>query len=1009
MSKLKFVRTIKSKINSVPIVDGQIIFTSDLYGIYVDFGSERKEFKQILTLTSAEREELLTPVTGFYFETDTGNLFYYSNEWMDISSADPNSMVVTYDSSEELLEISSGETLSVAFGKIKTAISNLISHLKDFSNPHKVTKDQIGLGNVENKSSSEILDDIDASTVSAALGYEPASTEDVDELRQQIGTSGSSVAKGESINIRDSANAPLLGLKMFGKTEQITGTGAQLAYITQDIIWRAEDTGLQATVLSDGSVIISGTPLYEYAVILKEEVTSGIEPGDYYVSGGEYGTGKMTFQVTISKGGQQYYYANKPFTIDGTETYVDFSIVSCGDKNPINNYRIYPMLNKGSSPLPLEPYTYGHIVPSPDYPSSILTPGNYGAVQFKISSPNDGSLQYLNVDLPYGLFGLPVESGGNYTDSNGQSWISDIVDFTTGKAIQYIPQLNLVDFVKNAYDITETTHGENVDVYALELSGTVDAEPSTAKFIEHGMCTHFTFKLFESGTPEPGTCVIYSPANDSRWYFCMAFERGTFDGVSAFQSWINSKKPAALTYSPYVPYYQVFDLPEETIAQYQQLHTYDPATVFTSNAINPTLYLEVKYQKRGAQNISINDAITSAIKSYFSAYEDLFVFGFIEHLDVSEAENRIEYIGLNKNYSPMVGNLTEHTMDYGSWGSFPSLVQNKPYMVLPTGEADYELNEYDYTLKKSGEPSDIDNVDYIGGAFSKFIRIYVKRWVDGNERHVQFSYIPLEGYTACGFIDEDGTEMDYVWLPMFYGATVNGVMRSLSGLQPDSNQSVDVQKVYIDAFSNRAAFLGGPIIETIRDMLYMLAKTTDISSVYGCGNVNGLDQETWIYNVLPNAVVGGGQWYGSEDCQSLNKIFHSIVLGTHQCYQRDPYLLLVNGEYQVSTNYNYDVTGESYIHTGIYPELPAESEWVMSNGCSVVDGWGCLPTEPYGANPLTAYGLLLPTEPSGTNVALRFGDWDGGSEPGITALDLETPGTVQLPTLSASVLLRAPK
>lgn len=796
---------------------------------------------------------------------------------------------------------------------------------------------------------------------------------------------------------------------MFGKTEQITGTGAQLAYITQDIIRKAEDTGLQATVLSDGSVVISGTPLYEYAVILKEEVTGGIEPGDYYVSGGEHGTGKMVFQVTVSKGGQQYYYSNKSFTIDGTETYVDFSIVSCGDKNPINNYRIYPMLNKGSSPLPLEPYAYGHIVPSPDYPSSILTPGNYGAVQFKISSPNDGSLQYLNVDLPYGLFGLPVESGGNYTDSNGQSWISDIVDFTTGKAIQYIPQLNLVDFVKNAYDITETTHGENVDVYALELSGTVDAEPSTAKFIEHGMCTHFTFKLFESGTPEPGTCVIYSPANDSRWYFCMAFERGTFDGVSAFQSWINSKKPAALTYSPYVPYYQVFGLPEETIAQYQQLHTYDPATVITSNAINPTLYLEVKYQKRGSQGASINDAITSAIKSYFSAYEDLFVFGFIEHLDVSEAENRIEYIGLNKNYSPMVGNLTEHTMDYGSWGSFPSLVQNKPYMVLPTGEADYELNEYDYTLKKSGEPSDIDNVDYIGGAFSKFIRIYVKRWVDGNERHVQFSYIPLEGYTACGFIDEDGSEMDYIWLPMFYGSTVNGVMRSLSGLQPDSNQSVDDQKVHIDAFSDRAAFLGGPIIETIRDMLYMLAKTTDISSVYGCGNVNGLDQETWIYNILPNAVVGGGQWYGSEDCQSLNKIFHSIVLGTYQCYQRDPYLLLVDGEYQVSTNYSYDVTGESYIHTGIYPELPAESEWVMSNGCSVVDEWGSLPTEPYDATPLTAYGLMLPAQSSGVNVALRFGDWDGGSEPGVAAIDLNTPGTAQGQNLSTSVLLRAPK
>lgn len=149
MPNLKFIRTIKSKFDAVPIVDGQLIFTSDLYGIYVDFGSERKEYKQIITLTSAEREALLTPVVGFYFEVDTGHLFYYNNNWMDISSADPNSMVVTYDSSEELLEISSGETLSVAFGKIKTAIGNLISHLKDFSNPHKVTKDQIGLGTLK--------------------------------------------------------------------------------------------------------------------------------------------------------------------------------------------------------------------------------------------------------------------------------------------------------------------------------------------------------------------------------------------------------------------------------------------------------------------------------------------------------------------------------------------------------------------------------------------------------------------------------------------------------------------------------------------------------------------------------------------------------------------------------------------------------------------------------------------------------------------------------------------
>ena len=50
----------------------------------------------------------------------------------------------------------------------------LENHLEDTQNPHGVTAAQLGLGNVENKSASDILSELTAEDVTAALGYTPA-------------------------------------------------------------------------------------------------------------------------------------------------------------------------------------------------------------------------------------------------------------------------------------------------------------------------------------------------------------------------------------------------------------------------------------------------------------------------------------------------------------------------------------------------------------------------------------------------------------------------------------------------------------------------------------------------------------------------------------------------------------------------------------------------------------------------------------------------------------------
>lgn len=55
-----------------------------------------------------------------------------------------NDQTPTYTEASSLTELSSGEKLAVAFGKIKKAVADLISHIANKSNPHHVTAEQAG-------------------------------------------------------------------------------------------------------------------------------------------------------------------------------------------------------------------------------------------------------------------------------------------------------------------------------------------------------------------------------------------------------------------------------------------------------------------------------------------------------------------------------------------------------------------------------------------------------------------------------------------------------------------------------------------------------------------------------------------------------------------------------------------------------------------------------------------------------------------------------------------------
>ena len=71
--------------------------------------------------------------------------------------------------------------LGTVIDEVKKLISSIDnkynSHILNKSNPHKVTKEQIGLSNVENKSSATIRSELTKENIVDGLGYTPIQTQ----------------------------------------------------------------------------------------------------------------------------------------------------------------------------------------------------------------------------------------------------------------------------------------------------------------------------------------------------------------------------------------------------------------------------------------------------------------------------------------------------------------------------------------------------------------------------------------------------------------------------------------------------------------------------------------------------------------------------------------------------------------------------------------------------------------------------------------------------------------
>ena len=98
--------------------------------------------------------------------------------------------------------------------------------------------------------------------------------------------------------------------------------------------------------------------------------------------------------------------------------------------------------------------------PTPDAPVPIVSAGDSGTIVLTLGD-GDGKTQTITLPTPNGLPGIPVASGGNYTDQNGQQWVCDEVDLERGVKVQRVKRVDISSLDKSYWKFRDDV-GANV-------------------------------------------------------------------------------------------------------------------------------------------------------------------------------------------------------------------------------------------------------------------------------------------------------------------------------------------------------------------------------------------------------------------------------------------------------------------------------------------------------------------------------------------------------------------
>ena len=222
--------------------------------------------------------------------------------------------------------------------------------------------------------------------------------------------------------------------------------------------------------------------------------------------------------------------------------------------------------------------------PTPEAPVPIVSAGDSGTITVTVSDGAEQS-QTLPVSTPNGLPGIPVTSGGNYTDADGQQWVCDEIDFARGK---YVQRFKMLEFDGTEFWYLNPTIKQGKYRLALKLDNVKPVTTSSVK--ANACCTHYPLvTATETYSNNVGVSI------DSHAVF-LFYDENHNTTIEDWKSYLAAQKaagtPVKVVYELEAPIET--DIPEETIEAYKSMKTYSPETNIMTDS-TPSAGLSVRY------------------------------------------------------------------------------------------------------------------------------------------------------------------------------------------------------------------------------------------------------------------------------------------------------------------------------------------------------------------------------------------------------------------------------
>lgn len=206
------------------------------------------------------------------------------------------------------------------------------------------------------------------------------------------------------------------------------------------------------------------------------------------------------------------------------------------------------MVNAGSTALPYEPYK---------------------------------PAQKLIIPTPGGLPGIPVSSGGNYTDEKSQQWVADEIDLAKGERVQWTGEYRFTGAEEwNSWGVNNQTEG--ITGFYWYYKNVIQIKRSEV------LNTHAKLNPYAWGGVGEGINMAIPSSTNKEKYVIWSVKNEYLEDVSSTDSAIKSFKKmlgeinAKMLYCLAEPIRT--PLSPETIAAYKALHTYSPTTTVINDA-----------------------------------------------------------------------------------------------------------------------------------------------------------------------------------------------------------------------------------------------------------------------------------------------------------------------------------------------------------------------------------------------------------------------------------------